>query len=182
MAPDLRSVEWRLGGVDSSFAFPDASDRFYGPHTAREVAPGRVLMFDNGPYRPEGDFSRGLELELDFATMTARKAWEFRYRPDFFSRFMSSAERLPNGNTLLNFGTNVNARNGLTLADYGFDTRQKGEPVLAVEVGPDGARAWEHWLIWTGARATRYRVQPFPSLAGETSVQPTPIADAAPRR
>ena len=70
------------------------------------------MLFDNGGdetlfvERPEqyGKFSRGLELELDYETMTARKVWEYRHRPDHISATISSVQRLPNGHTLVNFG------------------------------------------------------------------------------
>jgi hypothetical protein len=156
LSPDFKRIEWKLGGPGSSFSFPDATDRFYGQHTATELANGHVLLFDNGNFRPEGEFSRALELELDFATMTARKVWEYRHRPDLYAARLSSALRLPNGNTVVNFGFPA-----------GPD-----EPVVLVETRPDGTPAWVQAVTLKGARASRYRASPLASLAGEAPAEP----------
>jgi hypothetical protein len=139
LSPDLKALEWRLGGPGGQFEFADPTDRFFGQHTVHEVAPNRLLMFDNGVFRPEGEYSRGLELELDFASMTARKVWEYRHNPDYFSSRISSAYRLPNGNTLINFGYWENERNGVGPSMYGLKGRGSSRPVLAVEARPDGS-------------------------------------------
>ena len=81
LSADFRAVEWRLGGEDGDFAFPDPTDRFYGQHTAQELAGGNVLLFDNGDGRPPaegGAYSRALELRLDRRRMRATKVWEHR--------------------------------------------------------------------------------------------------------
>ena len=66
LSPDFKTIEWRLGGPGSSFSFPDPSDVFHGQHGVLELPNGHLTMFDNGNYRPEGEYSRALELELDF--------------------------------------------------------------------------------------------------------------------
>jgi hypothetical protein len=107
VSPDFESVQWRLGGPRSDFSFPNANDRFYQQHTARELPNGNILLFDNGNSRPPeegGEYSRALELELDFTTMEARKVWEYRHRLDLFAQCCSSIQRLANGNTLVVFG------------------------------------------------------------------------------
>lgn len=103
---DFSEVNWRLGGTGSDFDFPEASDRFYHQHSAFQLPNGNVLLFDNGNTRPEsegGEYSRGLELALDFETMTAEKVWEFVPHPQMFSPCCASVERLENGNTLMVF-------------------------------------------------------------------------------
>jgi hypothetical protein len=109
IAPDFRSVQWRLGGPGSDFSFPDPNDQFYHQHTATQLPNGNILLLDNGNVRPEeegGVHSRALELELDFTTMEARKVWEYRHSPDRFAQCCSSVQRLANGNTLVDFGIN----------------------------------------------------------------------------
>lgn len=177
LSPDLRQVEWRLGGPNGEFAFPEPADRFYAQHAVSELAPNRLLLFDNGRLRPTGEYSRALELELDFSAMTARKAWEYRHSPDFYSSIISSAQRLPNGNTLINFGTFTNTLQGVTMAEYGFRSLANHKPVLSVEARPDGTAQWQHWLEWQGERTTRYRTYPLESLAGEVPVTPTSFRD-----
>jgi len=72
----------------------------------------RLLVFDNGMHRP-GDFSQVLELELPYASgkgfeLAAGAAfgprepvWAYKDAPLFFSPFISGAQRLANGNTLI---------------------------------------------------------------------------------
>lgn len=78
---------------------------------------GNILVFDNGwsstPQRPS--FSRVLEVALPYdgnggyTSPTARAAIVWRYvaspPKQFFARIISGAQRLPNGNTLINEGT-----------------------------------------------------------------------------
>ena len=45
-----------------------------------------------------------MELKLDLSTKTATKVWEYRNNPDLYSNCCSSAYRLPNGNTVVDFG------------------------------------------------------------------------------
>jgi hypothetical protein len=157
ISPDLRSVEWRLGGVDGDFAFPDPGDRFYAQHSVAVLPHDRLVMFDNGKFRPEGEYSRGLELELDFSTMTARKVWEYRHRPDVFAASQSNAVRLDNGETLLNFGFR----------------EDPDDPTLLVGARPDGTAAWEARMRFQGQRTTRYRAYPLETIGGERPVEPT---------
>ena len=113
LSADLRAIEWQLHGPDSDYRFPNPNDRFYGPHTAAQLDDGNVLLFDNGWGRPDaegGAYSRALELRLDEAAGTAVKVWEYRPTPDIYSPAMSSAYRLSNGNTLINFGVRATTR------------------------------------------------------------------------
>jgi hypothetical protein len=161
LSPDLRTIEWKLGGPGSSFTFPAAEDRFFAQHAATILEEGRVLLFDNGTYRPEGPYSRALELQLDFATMTAHKVWEYRHQPDYFSARASGVVRLGNGNTLVNFG---------------FPAEPDGA-VLVAEARPDGGVAATLGIRIRGKRHSSYRAYPLESLAGETEqAQPTPLA------
>ncbi len=60
---------------------------------------GRVLLFDNGAHRRGVNYSRVIEVDPE----TNQIAWEYRGEPSisFFSYNISSAERQPNGNTLI---------------------------------------------------------------------------------
>ena len=82
------------------------------PTIAQQHAPvpldnGNLLIFDNGTHRPDRSwpFSRVIEVE----PATQEIVWSYQARPafDFFSPYISNAERLANGNTLVcegNFG------------------------------------------------------------------------------
>jgi outer membrane protein assembly factor BamB len=74
-------------------------DKTHAQHDARFLDDGNVLVFDNhagGSGSPE---SRVVEINVE----TSEVAWEYKGNPgmSFFSPFISGAERLPNGNTLI---------------------------------------------------------------------------------
>ncbi len=156
IAPDFRSIEWRLGGPESSYEFPDPADRFYFQHTVSELPNGNILLFDNGRGRPEeegGEYSRALELALNTYDLTAVKVWEYRHRPDLFSPSRSSAYRLPSGNTLINFETNDS------------DPQR-----VIVEADAGGAAVWQAALRSPTIRNS-YRAYPAASIMGERPVE-----------
>ena len=134
LSPDFQSIEWQLGGPGSDYDFQDPGNRFYGLHTASELANGNVLVFDNGVERSVyegGEYSRALELRLDRDSGSVTKAWEYRFDPDIVSDGVSGAARLDNGNTLVNFGATANpALIPLTLVEA--DTL--GSEVFRVEI------------------------------------------------
>lgn len=70
-------------------------------HCPTELENGNFLVFDNGVFRPHWDvpFSRVIEIERASGTIV----WEYHdpARESFFAPFMGSAQRLPNGNTLV---------------------------------------------------------------------------------
>jgi hypothetical protein len=131
------------------------SDEFWFQHTAEEIAPGRVLLFDNGRDRPGGLFSRALELELNLASGTAAKVWEFRPQPTNYAPIVGSTRRLVNGNTVSNFGT---AR-GVVGASG---------PMAVYETTPGGSVTWI--LRIEGAELLNYRATPLRDIAGEVVV------------
>ena len=157
ISPDFQLIEWQLGGPDSNYTFPDTSDRFYLVHTATELPNGNILLFDNGLTRPEaegGEYSRALELRLDNATMTAVKEWEYRPTPDIFASHVSSAYRLRNGNTLVDFAN--------------------ATPQVIVEVAPSGQEVFQLEFAHIGSRwSWNYRAYgDIDSILGETKLPP----------
>jgi hypothetical protein len=164
LSPNFKTVEWRLGGTRSDFSFPSESDRFYGQHSISELPNGNLLMFDNGNGRPEDDYSRALELALDFETKQVHKVWEYRQTPDVFAGSQGSTVRYENGNTLIDFGFLKNI----------------GDPLVVTEVRPNGTPAWEVNLHLGGKRpASSYRARPLQTIAGEQAVQPTAVVGLA---
>jgi hypothetical protein len=67
-----------------------------GQHKPHVLANGNVLIFDNGTLRK---YSRVIELN----PLSGKVEWEYTAQPreSFFSGFISGAQRLPNGNTLI---------------------------------------------------------------------------------
>jgi len=164
IAPDYQSLEWRLGGPASSFVVAGgAMDG--GQHTAGEVRPGRVLMFDNGQDRPDSTFfSRALEIRLDERAGTAEAIWEFRLQPDMYAGAQGSARRLGNGNTVVAFA----------LAEGVFDATG---PIIVYEVTPSSQVVWS--LRVEGVRMI-YRATPMAHVGGEEVVGPAVMRAHAP--
>lgn len=151
ISPDFQRIEWKLGGPESTFTFEDPADRFYRQHTAQQLPNGNILMFDNGRNRPEeegGNYSRALELALNDYDLVARKVWEYRHAPDLYAVNRSSAYRLENGNTLLNFVT---------------------DPRVVVEVAPDGTEVFKANISGPRMQGS-FRAYAIDSVMGETRV------------
>ena len=158
ISPNFEKIQWRIGGPGSDYVFPQVSDRFYEPHTAIPLADGNILMFDNGNDRPNeegGQYSRALELEVDHKNKTVRKIWEFVHDPLIFSVCCSSVERLPNGNTLILFGSNF-------LPDP--------RPFKIMEITPQGQVAWDVLHVSRG-KQNQYRVYSADSIMGEQRIE-----------
>jgi hypothetical protein len=142
-------VEWRLGGPGATITLPLA-DRFYGQHGAKEISPGRLLLFDNGFDRPTGLFSRAMEVAVNASAHTAAKTWEYRAVPDISATRLGSVQRYANGNTLIDFGW------------------LNPDPIQILEVTSTGEIVWK----LTPANAVPgkiYAVEPLTSLFGETN-------------
>jgi len=155
LAPDFGSIEWRLGGAGSTIAI--AADQVTsGQHSAREVAPNRVLMFDNGYARADGGrYSRAIELELDPVAASARTIWEYRPSPDIWSTLISSVRRLANGNSVVTFGAPPGQR-GAT------------GPVALHEVSATGQLLWRLAVGLPGGGI--FQGDPLNSIGGEVVV------------
>ena len=148
LSPDWRRIEWRLGGVRATIPVASA-DEFSGQHTARELEPGRILLFDNG--RDRGRDSRAIEFVIRDGTAT--KAWEWSPKRANFAAAVSSARRLANGNTLVAFGMSAGRADSTG-------------PTEAFEVSADGTVQW-HLLV--SGTTTMFRVEPLASIAGEAA-------------
>jgi hypothetical protein len=86
-------VVWKLG--------PEVLSHQHYPH---ELPNGHILVFDNGTNRPDValNFSRVIEVDR----RTKKVVWEYVDSPpqNFFSPYISGAQRLTNGNTLITEG------------------------------------------------------------------------------
>ncbi len=151
LAPDLNTIEWRLGGPNATI-MPSAAETFSGQHTAAEVSPGRVLMFDNGWERAE-PFSGAVEFET--ADGEATKVWEFRPDRDKWARAVSSVRRLANGKTLVAFGLSESIAGSTG-------------PLEVYEVRNPGDVIWH--LTLSGAIRVMYRASAIESVGSESPV------------
>ena len=144
IAPDWKSIQWRLGGVRSTIAVPK-DQQTSAQHTAAELSPGRILMFDNRTAL-QPLYSRAVEYQIE--GHAARQVWEWRAPNSNYASAVSSARRLSNGNTLVDFGM-VKGRNGST------------GPTEVYEVTRDGKIVWH--MVVEGVM-TLFRVEPINSF------------------
>jgi hypothetical protein len=122
-------IIWRLGGVRSSFTFPN--DPLDGPrnqHALRMVSTNDYTLFDDGNLH-NPSVSRGVEYLVNTNNLTATVVWQ--YPPvtttALYSYYMGNAQRLTNGNTLIDWAV--------------------GPLPKLTEVRPDGTKAFEmNWV------------------------------------
>ena len=126
-------VMWTFSGPRNQFNI--IGDNFGGvsdQHDARRLANGNILIFDNGNnHNPPT--TRVVEYQIDEQNMTAELVWEFHNPYDLHAIAKGSSQRLPNGNTLINWGT-LQDSNGSS--DYGasiMEVKPNSEVVLEIE-------------------------------------------------
>ena len=97
-------IIWIWGGPLNSFEIiNDSFGSFSKQHDARRLENGNILLFDNGNEH-EPPTSRVVEYQLDEQNMVATLVWEFFNPYGDLSVSMGSVQRLPNNNTLINWG------------------------------------------------------------------------------
>jgi hypothetical protein len=139
---DTGEIIWRLSGIPKNNDFTyvnDSLNGFRNQHDIRLMGNGRYTIFDNGNLHSP-PVSRAVEYELDLNSMTATLVWEFRDNPDKYTHYMGNAQRLPNGNTLINF----------VLAQY----------PKVIEVNQNGEKEFE--MSYADKSDDNYRVFRFP--------------------
>ncbi len=132
------AIIWRLGGKNNQFSFINDPTHFSQQHDIRRLSNGDITLFDNGVNRTP-PYSRGVEYQLDEVNKTATQVWEYRDTPDIFGYAMGRTQRLPNGNSLIGWGS--------ALAS------------AVTEILPDGTKAFE---LEFGAAQASYRAFRYP--------------------
>jgi len=142
-------------------------------HRAHWIAPGlpgkgNILIFNNG--QDWGDSSvieikppRNYKRKRGQPFGPKKPKWqydEYDTPGSFFAPFISSAQRLPNGNTLINDGP----------AGYFFEVKRKGDKVWEY-INPSAAQGGAAFFVY---RAWRYAPD-FPGLAGKDLTPGDPI-------
>ena len=112
------SVIWYLGGPNNQFTFlNDPLNGFSKQHDVRRLSNGNIMVFDNGnEHNPQ--LSRAVEYSLNEVNMTAELIWNYSHPLGLVGSAMGSAQRLPNNNTLINWGTLNNYGAIITEVDY----------------------------------------------------------------
>jgi hypothetical protein len=157
---DTGEIIWRLSGIPKNNDFTYVNDPLNGPrnqHAVRCTGNGRYLMFDNGDLHSP-PVSRGVEYELDLDAMTATVIWQFPETPttSLYSHYMGNTQRLPNGNTLIDWAV--------------------GSLPKLTEVRPDGTKAFEmNWV--DGYEAYRVWRCPWQGMALKPNLIVEPFPD-----
>ncbi|MBZ5619593.1 MAG: aryl-sulfate sulfotransferase [Acidobacteriia bacterium] len=96
----ILKIDRKSGGVVWKLGAPMLS----GQHAPTPLPNGDILIFDNGPHRVDQTFPFSRVIEVNPATNQI--VWKFQeaFPPNFYSDRISNAQRLPNGNTLINEG------------------------------------------------------------------------------
>jgi len=120
---------WRMigtpGSLNNDFKFVnDPLNGFRNQHAIRSLGNNRYTLFDNGNNHSP-PVSRGVEYQLDTTNMIATLVLDHRTGSiNTFSHYMGNVQRLPNGNTHINWAV------GHTLP-------------IAQEVTPEGTKVFE---------------------------------------
>jgi hypothetical protein len=143
-------IIWHLSGPHSSFSFPnDLGKGTSFQHNITALGHGHYTVFDNGNTRIPA-YSRAVEYQLDLTNMLANMVWQFRDVPDKYTYWLGSAQRLPSGNTLIDF----------VLPQYPkvieVDTNGVKRFELSLAPSSDSYRAFR--LPWTGVVAAPYLI------------------------
>jgi hypothetical protein len=152
------SIVWRLGPDFTQSKELRAIRQIIGQHHAHLIpkglpGAGNLLVFDNGgasgygfanPVAPDGSgsFARATSRVLEINPVTLELVWSYT-NPRFYSSNISSAQRLPNGNTLITAGAGGRM----------------------FEVTREGAIVWEYMFpLFSGANASNavYRAYRLP--------------------
>lgn len=175
---------WRYGNLATWNAGTRVNQQLFFQHNAQWIAPGlpgagNILVFNNGWNRVSGQsFSSVMELRPT-GYGRAQLVWNYAATPPsaFFSAIVSGAQRLPNGNTLIDEGTTGRifevTRNGSIVWQYvNPDTlagtlHQGASPSLVNIAGLNGTPNVRSNLTF---RALRYA----PSYAGFSGKTLTP--------
>jgi hypothetical protein len=174
---------YRWGNRQAYRAGTNADQRLFAPHDGHWIPPGRpgaghALVFNNGLDRPGGDYSSVDEivLPLDSSKRYAREprtsygpeepVWSFTAprRTDFSAGFMSGAQRLPGGNTLICdgvAGTIFEVTPGKAVV-WRYTCAPSTRAGPGGQGAPRGRSGKEPWPLY---RAYRYAAD-YPGLAG----------------
>ncbi len=145
------AVMWRFGGKASQFKLVNGIPFAY-QHDVRQLSNGDITVFDNHGTQQDPAPSHGIEYKIDETNMTATQVWEFTNTPPVFATFMGDTQRLPDGNTFLDWGAPS------TADGYAF--------INMTEVSPDGQILFELAFDqpYVSYRAFHFPWQGFPDI------------------
>lgn len=104
---------WRLGGKNNQFKFLNDSIKFSTQHDARKLPNGNITLYDNGAFHST-PVSSAKEYEIEEQNKTVKLVWGFTHPLAFACLRSGNVQRLPNGNTLINWGWKKAANPSIT--------------------------------------------------------------------
>jgi hypothetical protein len=136
-------LRWQLGGRDGDFTLT-GGEAFAAQHSPALTDAG-ILLFDNrGPNDAEL-YSQAAEYTIDEDAGTYAPTWTFDGDGKLFSIIMGSAERLPNGNTLVGWGSSGRIN----------EVTPDGEVVWQDDAAIGSPLAFAHWTSTLGEERDR---------------------------
>ena len=101
-------IMWRLGGLANQFSFvgvnPKQALTEFSDHTVTRLANGDILVFCNA--NQQATYSSAVyEYSLDETNKIATLVWSYKPPTNVYSWHYGSAQRLPNGNTFIGWGS-----------------------------------------------------------------------------
>jgi hypothetical protein len=104
------NIMWRMGGENNQFTFvnDNITQHFSQQHDVRRIANGHITLFNNGNHLAV-QVSSAKEYAVDEVNKIATLIWYYEH-PDVgsakvYGRATGNMQRLPNGNTMINWGT-----------------------------------------------------------------------------
>ncbi len=140
-------IIWRMGGQGNEFTFTNDIG-FFNQHNIERLPNGNITIFDNGNHHSP-PHSRAIEYAIDEVAKTVTRVWMYPDDMSEFSIAMGNNQRLPNGNSLIGWGTGAKL----------------------TEVENDGTVALEMLLEIPSYRAFRFPWNGTPSAAPRGVVQ-----------
>ena len=114
-------IIWRFGGPQNDFTIlNDPLDGFSKQHDVRRLENGNITIFDNGNFHSP-QISRVIEYQLDEVNKVATLIWEYIHPENYFGLAMGCAQRLNNGNTLINWGSMASSGSGAIITEVDYE-------------------------------------------------------------
>jgi len=160
------NVMWILGGPFGQFRFlnedPAVAAAHFASHDINRLPNGDLLFFCDGDLAGTRS-SSVYEYQIDEVAKTARLVWSNTPVPPAYSWNSGSAERMPNGNTVIGWGSGG--------AVPGIATPPTIHTVPAItEVQPSGQVVYQAWFNNTNYNSYRSFRFPYPVSSQATSV------------
>lgn len=146
-------ILWTLGEGGDLAPDPDnPTPWFQHAHGLKVLPDGHLLYYDNGS--DERGFSRVIEMAIDESAMESTIVWEYpgeEIEDDWFTYSWGDADRLANGNTLVNAGAGPFTPNAVQSRIF--------------EVTTDGTVVWQAWWAMEPERIGSFQAERIPAMA-----------------